>query len=49
MEVIAIEYFPNSIYPGKNEKTVLNSCINDDNEKYACGSYDHMFHQLKIL
>ena len=48
MEGIAIEYFPNSIDPGSNEKKYeFHSYISDNNEQDACDSHDHMFHLLK--
>ena len=44
MEGIAVEYFPNSVHPGRNEtKSQFNSYISDDNEQDACGSHAHMF------
>ena len=33
MEVIASEYFSNSIYPGRNEKTEFYSYISNENEQ----------------
>ena len=47
MESISVEYFPSSIYLGRNEKNEFYSFISDDNEQYACDSHDHMFHLLK--
>ena len=48
MEGIGVEYFSNSFYSDSNEtKSVFYSYIIDENEKYACDSYAHMFHLLK--
>ena len=45
MEIIAVEYFPNSIYLCSNEKTYgFHSYISGDNEQYACDSHAYMFH-----
>ena len=50
MEGIDVVYFPYSIDPGSNEgKSELHSYISDDNEQYACSSYDSIFHQLRHL
>ena len=48
MEVTTVEYFPNSIHPGSNEKkTEFNLYISDYHEQDACDSHAHMFHLLK--
>ena len=44
MEGIDVEYFPNSIYPGINEKSEFHSYISDYNEQYSCDSHAYMFH-----
>ena len=44
MEGIAVEYFPNSIDTGSNEKSEFHSYISDDCEWNACVLHSHMFH-----
>ena len=45
MEVIAVEYFPNSFDPCNNEeKSEFHSYIRDDNEQDACDSHAHLVH-----
>ena len=47
MEVVAVEYFPNSVDPGSNEKSEFHSYISGDNEQYACDLHAHIFHIFK--
>ena len=50
MEVIAVEYFQNSIDTDSNEKiSEFHPCIYYDNEKDTCDSHAHMFHLLKNM
>ena len=49
MEGIAVEYFPNSIDPGRNKKYEFNSYISGDNEQDACDSHARMFHLFKTF
>ena len=43
MEGIAVEYFPNYIDPGGNEKSEFHSYISDNNEKNAFDLHAHIF------
>ena len=49
MEGIAVEYFPNSIDPGRNKKYEFHSYISGDNEQDACYSHNHMVRLLTKL
>ena len=49
MEGIAVDYFPNLIDPGSNEKTEFYSYISDDNEQDSCYSHSCMFSILKYI
>ena len=48
MEVVAVEYFPNSVDPGSNEKSEFHSYISDENEQDECDLHARMFCLLKI-
>ena len=47
MEVISVEYFPNSIDNDNNEKSGFHSYISDENEQYTCYSHAHMYYLFK--
>ena len=47
MEVIAVDYFPNTVDKGNKEKYEFCSYISGDNEKYACDSHAYMVHLFK--
>ena len=50
MEVTAVENYPNSIHPGRNEdKSGFHSYISGGNEQEAYDSYSHIFHLLKKI
>ena len=50
MEGIAVEYFPSSFDPGKNEEEYeFHSYISDVNEKYVCDSHAHMINLLILF
>ena len=49
LEVIAVEYFPNSFYLGSNEKSVFHSYISDYNEQDACDSHSHKVNSFKTI
>ena len=50
MEVIPVEYLPNSVDPGSNEThSEFYSQISYYNEQDACDSNDHMIHVFKKL
>ena len=48
MEGIAVDFFPNSIDPGSNEKkSEFHSHVSDDNDQYPCDSHAYIFHTFK--